>query len=62
MMLMSIFLGWLFKYIILRYGGLRGYRTARPLFLGLIFGEYSIGGVWLVVGLITGRGYKILPT
>ena len=62
MMLFSIFLGWFFKYIILKYGGLRGHRMARPLFLGLIFGEYFVGGLWLVVGLITSRGYKILPT
>ena len=61
MMLFSIFLGWFLKYIILRYGGLRGHRMARPLFLGLIFGEYFVGGVWLIVGLFTGRGYRILP-
>jgi hypothetical protein len=60
-MLFSIFLGWLFKYIILRYGGLKGYRSAYPVFLGLIFGEYIMGGAWLVVGLFTGRGYRVLP-
>jgi hypothetical protein len=62
MMLFSIFLGWLLKYLILKYGGLRGYRGARPVFLGLIFGEYTIGGIWLMVGLFTSRGYRILPT
>lgn len=60
-MLFSIFMGWLLKYIILRYGGLRGYRSAYPVFLGLIFGEYMIGGAWLVVGLFTGKGYRVLP-
>jgi len=61
-MLFSIFLGWLFKHIILRYGGLKGYRSAYPVFLGLIFGEYMMGGMWLIVGLFTGKGYKVLPT
>ncbi|MBC8230389.1 hypothetical protein H8E77_12655 [bacterium] len=60
MFLLSIFLGWLFKYIILRYGGLRAYRNTRPLFLGLILGEYVIGAIWIIVGLFVGRGYRIL--
>jgi len=34
----SIFLGWLLKLLILRYGGARLYRTAQPFFLGIIFG------------------------
>jgi len=60
MFLLSIFLGWFFKYIILRYGGLRAYRNTRPLFLGLILGEYVIGAIWIIVGLFVGRGYRIL--
>lgn len=61
-MLFSIFLGWLFKSVILKYTGLKGYRSAYPIFLGLIFGEYILGGIWLIVGLFTGHGYKVLPT
>jgi len=61
-MLFSIFLGWLFKYFIVKYGGLKGYRSAYPIFLGLIFGEYTMGGIWFVIGLFTGKGYKVLPT
>ncbi len=60
-MLFSIFLGWFFKSVILRYGGLKGYRSMYPLFLGLIFGEYVIGGFWLIIGLFTGKGYQVLP-
>jgi hypothetical protein len=60
MFLFSIFLGWLFKDLILRYGGLKAYRDTRPLFLGLILGEYVIGAIWIIVGLFVGRGYRIL--
>jgi len=52
----SVFLSWLIKYSILRYGGLRTYRKNIPLFLGLILGEFiadagvSIAGTLLRVG------------
>jgi hypothetical protein len=36
----SVFLSWLIKYSMLRYGGLRTYRKNVPLFLGLILGEF----------------------
>ena len=36
---MSVFLRWLAKILIIRYGGVRLYRAARPVFLGPIVGE-----------------------
>ena len=60
MFLFSIFLGWFFKYLTLRHGGLRAYSIIKPLFLGLILGEYVIGAIWIIVGLFAGRGYHIL--
>lgn len=58
----SIFLGWIIKYSILRYGGLRVYRQARPVFVGLIFGEMACAGIWMAIGIITSvnTGYRIL--
>lgn len=50
-----IFLSFIAKTIILRYGGLSLYRRAVPLFLGLILGEYIIGGIWNILGIILGR-------
>ena len=60
MFLLSIFLGWLFKYLTLKYGGLKTCSRAKPLFLGLVLGEYVVGAMWIVVGLFVGRGYRIL--
>lgn len=45
----SIFCGWLAKVLIVRFGGAALYNTARPFFVGLIFGESLIGAIWLIV-------------
>jgi hypothetical protein len=50
----SIFLAWLLKAIILKYGGARGYHVTRPFFLGLILGQFTCAGFWLIVDRITG--------
>jgi hypothetical protein len=39
---LPIFVTWLVKTLILRYGGLEWYRKARPFFFGLIFGEFFV--------------------
>ena len=50
----SIFIGWLVKASVLRYGGVTLYRRARPFFLGLILGHYATGGLWCLIDGITG--------
>ena len=50
----SILLGWLFKMIILKYGGVQAYRAGRPFFLGLILGQISCAGMWMIIDSITG--------
>lgn len=42
---------WVLKWLILRYGGLKGYRQAAPLFLGLVLGEFSVTGIWTIIGI-----------
>ena len=59
----SIFLGWAMKFAIVKYGGLRAYRNARPVFLGLMLGEMVCAGLWAIIGMATGirTGYRITP-
>jgi hypothetical protein len=44
----SVLLGWLAKTLILRYGGARAYRRARPAFLGLVIGEVFASVFWCI--------------
>ena len=49
-----IFLSWLLKLLILKYGGVRNHRNAMPIFLGLILGDFVMGATWGLIGLVTG--------
>ncbi|MBI5834058.1 MAG: hypothetical protein HZB16_17325 [Armatimonadetes bacterium] len=40
----SVFLSWVIKGFVLRHGGLRRFRAAMPFFLGLMLGDYVVGG------------------
>ena len=50
----SVFLAWLIKTIILKYGGPGLFHRARPFFLGLILGQFFVAGIWLVIDYLTG--------
>lgn len=49
---MPIMICWLIKILIIRYSGIKGYRRALPLFMGLILGDYVAAGIWSIVGWI----------
>lgn len=49
---MSIFIAWVIKLVLLRYGGLRAYVRALPFFLGLVLGDCVIGSIWALVNLV----------
>lgn len=50
----SVFLAWLVKFFVLKLGGMDLFRRTRPLFLGLILGQFACSGVWLVIDFFTG--------
>lgn len=51
----ALFLTWLIKSLLLRYGGLRAHRTALPLFLGLLAGDATVSLLREVVFAALGR-------
>jgi len=50
----SVFLAWLIKSIMLRYGGPALFQRGRPFFLGLILGQFAVAGMWLIIDYFTG--------
>ena len=56
----TVFLVWLVKSLVLRYGGVSLYSKAQPFFLGLVLGNVSAGGVWFLVDGLTGMQGNVL--
>lgn len=55
-------LAWLCKVLIIRYGGIKGYRIALPFFLGLVLGDYITSSLWALAGSILGiHMYRCFP-
>lgn len=50
-----LFVVWLSKVLILRYGGVRLYRRGIPFAVGLILGDYVVAMLWAAIGLIAGE-------
>jgi hypothetical protein len=48
----AVFISWGIKSIILRFGGAKRFRQAAPFFLGLILGDYTLGCIWSIIGII----------
>lgn len=51
-MIGSIFVGWLLKWLVLKYGGIRLHRKAIPFFLGIVLGEFVIGAFWSIMAVV----------
>jgi len=57
-----MFLGWLAKSLLLRYGGMKLYRSAIPFFMGLILGDIVISCIWSIIGvLLDTQMYMFFP-
>ncbi|MEW6755150.1 MAG: DUF6785 family protein, partial [Candidatus Latescibacterota bacterium] len=57
----SVFLAWLIKTRVLRYGGPALYRATVPLFMGLVLGQFSAAGFWLCVDGVLGQRGAWVP-
>ena len=58
----SVLIALVIKSVVLKYGGPKLYLHLKPLFLGMILGQFVTAGCWLVVSYITGvpGGYNYL--
>lgn len=50
-----LFLAWLIKGLVLRYGTFRDYDAISHFFIGLVIGDFVSGGLWNIYGTLTGR-------
>lgn len=56
-----IFIGWFLKFFVNKYGGLRLFVQARPLFLGMILGEFSTALLWALICSLAGVPAPYIP-
>ena len=53
-MFFSVFLAWLLKTVVMKYGGPQLYLRTRPFFLGLVLGQFVTAGVWYFIDYLNG--------
>ncbi len=56
----NMFLAWLIKVLVLKYGGVGLYLRTRPFFMGLILGQIVPGGVFLIIDHFTGMTGNVI--
>jgi hypothetical protein len=62
MLWISVFIGWLCKVLIVRFGGHDTYRKAMPLFLGLALGDVVMMLFWISIDAWQERmGHQLMP-
>ena len=47
-------LGWLAKWLVLKYGGAKLFRRLRPFFLGMVLGQVSSAGLGMAGDMVVG--------
>ena len=57
---LNVFIAWLIKAVVLKYGGSGFYLRSRDFFLGMIAGQMLVNGVWLVIDYFTGMMQNFL--
>lgn len=58
----SVFIAWIVKSIVLKYGGPPLYRRLGPFFLGLIIGQIVVAGLWIFIDGLTGSQGNVIYT
>ena len=58
----SFFVGWVCNALCMRYGGVVLFKRLRFFFVGLIIGDFLMGGGWAIVGLFTYASYQVFPS
>lgn len=59
---MPFLVAWTAKTLIVRYGGIKGYHTALPFFLGLVLGDFVTSSLWALAGSALGvTMYRCFP-
>ena len=48
----SLAVVWVLKLVLLKYGGRNAHRKAIPFFLGLILGQFTVGSLWTILGMV----------
>ena len=57
----SFLIGWACNALCMRYGGIVLFKKLQYFFIGLIIGDFLMGGGWALVGLFTDVSYQVLP-
>jgi hypothetical protein len=57
----SFFVGWACNALCMRYGGVLLFQKLRYFFIGLIVGDFLMGGAWALWGLFADASYLVLP-
>jgi hypothetical protein len=52
--MLSVFISWLLKLVILKYGGPSLYNRLKPLFIGFVAGHFTSMCAWTVIDAFTG--------
>ncbi len=57
----SFFIGWACNTLCMRYGGVVLFKKFQLFFIGLIIGDFLMGGCFAVAGMFTDTSYQVLP-
>lgn len=49
---MPLLIAWVIKSVVFRYGGLKGFQRLLPLCFGLMLGQFTVGSIVNIIGII----------